>query len=311
MFPETCDYILSCIEHKLQRTTYGTPMIPPRTLFLLALWRLATPDSFRSICERFNIGRSTALYITRRVVKALVELTPIIIKWLSDERVNEVWAGFENTSGFPKVIGAIDGTHINIPAPRKDPECYINRKGHHSIQLQAICDHKCQFTHCYVGHVGSVHDQRVFRQSEVQSYLGNATKFPQDSHLIDDSAYKLHQNMMIPYRDNGHLTHRQKNYNFCHASTRIVIERAFGLLKGRFRSLLTIFAMDRVDLIPVHILACCILHNICIMRGDEIDLELNMEETMDVIEDNAENVPACAGSAKRDMISKTLRIRHV
>lgn len=93
---------------------------------------------FRSICERFNVGRSTALYIIRRVVKALVELAPAVIKWPTGERLNEVWEGFKNTSGFPKVIGAIDGTHINIPSPRKNPECYVNRKGHYSIQLQ-VC----------------------------------------------------------------------------------------------------------------------------------------------------------------------------
>lgn len=91
-----------------------------------------------SICERFNVGRSTALYITRRVVNSLVELASVIIKWPTGERVDEVWAGFENTSGFPKIIGAIDGTHINIPAPNKYPESYVNRKGHHSIQLQ-VC----------------------------------------------------------------------------------------------------------------------------------------------------------------------------
>lgn len=83
----------------------------------------------RSICERFNVGRSTSLYITRLVVKTLVELAPMIIKWPTSERVNEIWAGgFENMSGFPKVIEAIDGTHINIPAPKNNPECYVNRK---------------------------------------------------------------------------------------------------------------------------------------------------------------------------------------
>lgn len=92
----------------------------------------------RSISDRFNVGRSTALQITRRVVSALVKLAPLVIKWPTNERVDQVWAGFEATSGFPKVIGAIDGTHINIPAPKENPEAYVNRKGHHSIQLQVI-----------------------------------------------------------------------------------------------------------------------------------------------------------------------------
>lgn len=43
---------------------------------------------------------------------------------------------FKEASGFPKVIGAIDGTHIKIEAPTENPVDYINRKGYHSIQLQ-------------------------------------------------------------------------------------------------------------------------------------------------------------------------------
>jgi len=93
---------------------------------------------FRSICERFNVGRNTALYITRRVVRALVDLAPVIIKWPTDERLNKVWEGFESMSTFPKVIGAIDGTHINIPVPKHYPESYVNRKGHHSIQTSSV-----------------------------------------------------------------------------------------------------------------------------------------------------------------------------
>lgn len=111
-------------------------MISPRVQCLLTLWRLATPDSLRSIADRFDVGRSTALYITRRVVSAIVDLAPIVIKWPKDERVNQVLAGFQRSSGFSKVIGAIDGTHINIQAPKHYPEAYVNRKGHYAIQLQ-------------------------------------------------------------------------------------------------------------------------------------------------------------------------------
>ncbi|KAK9873258.1 hypothetical protein WA026_021747 [Henosepilachna vigintioctopunctata] len=70
--------------------------------------------------------------------------------------------------------------HINIPAPREHPECYVNRRGHHSIQLQAISDAQCKFIHCYAGNVGSVHDARVLRLSEVNDYLNDEHKFPND-----------------------------------------------------------------------------------------------------------------------------------
>ncbi|KAJ8914251.1 hypothetical protein NQ315_003616 [Exocentrus adspersus] len=305
---ETFDYILSIIGPRLKRLFPGTAMISPEKQFLIAIWRLATPDSLRSICERFNVGRSTALYITRRVTRAVNELSPVFIRWPTEDKVQQIWAGFEAVSGFPKVIGAIDGTHINIPAPSANPESYINRKGCHSVILQAVCDHSGCFLHCYAGHVGSVHDQLVFRLSEVYGYLGDAEKFPEDSHLIGDSAYKLHENLLVPYRDNGHLTERQRNYNFCHSSARMAIERSFGTLKGRFR--LTVLPMRKIDSITTHIIACCGLHSICSFRGDDLLITIN--------EGDADNIPrnvnmrhdvAQVGVAKRDLVCQRLLIR--
>ena len=37
---------------------------------------------------------------------------------------------------FPRIIGAIDGTHIRIRAPTKDRVAYINRKKFHSLNTQ-------------------------------------------------------------------------------------------------------------------------------------------------------------------------------
>ncbi|XP_071576255.1 putative nuclease HARBI1 [Temnothorax nylanderi] len=208
----TFHHILHLIKPSLLRSKSGRKTLSPEKQFLIAIWKMATPDSYRSISEKFNP---------------------------QGNRAQEVMMGFTVASAFPRIIGAIDGTHINIRAPHVSPECYVNRKGHHSIQLQAVCDHERRFIHCVAGHVGSVHDQRVFRLSEVHNYLQDPRKFSNDSYLVGDAAYSLHENLMTPYRDNGHLTHKQKNYNFCHSSARMVIERTFGLLKGRFRSLLT------------------------------------------------------------------------
>lgn len=139
--------------------------------------------------------------------------------------------------------------------------------------MQAVCDHTRYFTHIYVGNVGSVHDARVFRLSSLQEYINNPAKFPNNTHLIGDTAYALHKHLLVPYSDNGHLTQYQKNYNSCLSSTRMVIERSFGLLKGRWRSLLHVLAMNYVEFIPYHTLACCILHNICLLQKDELDMQ--------------------------------------
>lgn len=58
------------------------------------------------------------------------------ITWPNRARAEEIWSYIKNKHKFPKVIGAVDGTHIKITAPKLHPEAYINRKGYHSIQLQ-------------------------------------------------------------------------------------------------------------------------------------------------------------------------------
>jgi len=52
----------------------------------------------------------------------------------------------------------------------------------------------------------------------------------------------------------------------------MIVERSLGLLKGRFRSILDNLPMTRTNLIPKYIIACCILHNICLLHDDVIDI---------------------------------------
>lgn len=79
----------------------------------------------------------------RRVTHSLANLAPLFIVWPGTARASKVMNGFSATSSFPGAIGAIDETHINIPAPHKHPETYVNRKGRHSTQLQVF------YHHCY------------------------------------------------------------------------------------------------------------------------------------------------------------------
>ena len=40
------------------------------------------------------------------------------------------------------MIGCVDGTHVKIQGPTENENDYGNRKGFHSINVQAICNHK-------------------------------------------------------------------------------------------------------------------------------------------------------------------------
>ena len=52
------------------------------------------------------------------------------------EQAIVVEEGFEQISGFPRVIGAVDGCHVPIRTPSEYPQSYLNRLKSHSIILQ-------------------------------------------------------------------------------------------------------------------------------------------------------------------------------
>lgn len=131
--------------------------------------------------------------------------------------------------------------------------------------------------HCYAGQAGSVHDMRVFRLSKFENMCTNAN-FPNDSHILGDAAYRLTKYVMVPFKDNGHLSNGQTNFNYHLSSARMIVERSLGLLKGRFRSLLDTLPIQRTDLISKYIIACCILHNICLLQNDMIDIPIIVNE---------------------------------
>lgn len=185
---------------------------------------------------------------------------------------------------MPGVVGAVDGTHIAIIAPGQHHANYVNRKGFHSIVAQLICDHNMMFMSVNVGWPGSVHDARVFRTSRIGRRIINNTLLPAHFHLVGDAAYPLCTNLMTPFKDIGNLTRQQQRYNYCQSSTRIVIERSIGQLKGRFRKLKMLDCSQ--SKVCNFTQFCCCLHNICITEGD-----LLQDNEVD-IEDQVNNGPA-------------------
>ncbi|XP_033935689.1 uncharacterized protein [Pseudochaenichthys georgianus] len=91
-----------------------------------------------------------------------------------------------------------------------------------------------------------------------------------------------------------------QRFNSHHSRARSIIERAFGVMKTRFRS---IFLQAKCTTpSPQIITACAVLHNICIGAGDIMAPEEDTVE--DAAEDEGENVlEAVSGAPWRDQLS--------
>lgn len=82
------------------------------------------------------MGNATAWQAVKRVVKALCLFCNYFIYWPTFEEAEITSRHIQRKYNFPGVIGAVDGTHVTIAASKENALAYINRKGHHSVQLQ-------------------------------------------------------------------------------------------------------------------------------------------------------------------------------
>ncbi|XP_033102404.1 protein ANTAGONIST OF LIKE HETEROCHROMATIN PROTEIN 1-like [Anneissia japonica] len=132
----------------------------------IAIYRLSTNCDLRSIGNAFGVARSTVCVIVHLVCHHLcTHFRDQFIVWPTGNKLDETVNGFLRLYGFPQCAGAIDGSHIQILAPHQYHTDYSNRKGWHSIVLQAVADHNLRFTDVFVGWPGRAHDARILRNS--------------------------------------------------------------------------------------------------------------------------------------------------
>jgi len=229
----------------------------------------------------------------------------------TEDAVREVVDKFNEKHGFQKCIGAIDGTHVFIKQPIENPTDYLNRKNRSSLNIQAVCDYRYCFTDVVEKWPGSVHDSRIFYNSKVNEMLKAsvipsmpktiiADARPVPVCILGDPAYPLLPYVMKEFPGGGH-TLQEQYFGFCLSSARMVIECAFGRLKGRFGAPKREMDIKLTDL-PYVIYAWFVLHNYCeinneILQNERIERAIQYERESQPPQIHARN-QACEATSK-------------
>lgn len=149
----------------------------------------------------------------------------------------------------------------------------MNRKGYYSINVEAVCDYKLRFLAVNAKFPGSCHDSGIWTTSAVRQCMMRRS----DSWLLGDQGYPLEPWLLTPIAEASNP--QEEKYNKIHIKARNVIERAFGVLKSRFRCLSKHRALHYSHEKAVSIInACTILHNICLAKCSLMEEELEEVE---------------------------------
>lgn len=108
---------------------------------MLALRFFASESFMEVIGDTMGYDKSKVSRAVENVTNALLTKKDQFLKWPTQEEIKKSKENFYLRGGFPGVFGCIDGTHVRIQAPSDNEPTYVNRKGWHSINVQAICSH--------------------------------------------------------------------------------------------------------------------------------------------------------------------------
>ncbi|CAD6238155.1 unnamed protein product [Miscanthus lutarioriparius] len=298
---ETFDMICDALGSSVAKEdTMLRAAIPVRQRVAVCIWRLATGEPLRLVSKRFGLGISTCHKLVLEVCAAIKSvLMPRFLQWPDESAAARFKETFERSSGVPGVIGAMYTTHIPIIAPKISVAAYFNRrhternqKTSYSITLQGVVGPDGAFTDVCIGWPGSMPDDQVLEKSMLHQRA--AAGMMHESWLVGGASYPLMDWVLVPYT-HPNLTWTQHGFNEKVCELRRVAVEAFARLKARWACLQKRTEVKLQDL-PVVLGACCVLHNICELRGEEVDPAIRCELVDD--ETTPEN-PLRSETAKR------------
>ena len=151
----------------------------------------------------------------------------------------------------------------------------------YTLNAQAVCDEKGLFIDVEIKWPGSIHDARVYANSQLsKSFVSGSFPScfqelipggsPVPPVLIGDPAYPLLPNIMKEYATC--MESKQIYFNNQLRCVRNQIECAFGRLKARWRILNRLIDVE-LDFAVEMTYACFVLHNFCEVNNVELNNE--------------------------------------
>ncbi|XP_052814780.1 putative nuclease HARBI1 isoform X3 [Mya arenaria] len=203
---------------------------------LVGLRVLSKGNFLSEVADLHGISKQTASRVLHEFVDAVNRNIDNIRFQRTQQELAEAKLGFYKRCKIANIVGAVDGTLVPIIAPKDSGEAYICRKGFHAINVMATCSHDRRFIDIVAKWPGSQHDSSVMNTSSLKEHMESE----RPGMLLADSGYPLTNSLLTPLANP--VTPAEARYNNAQSKGRMVIEQSFGILKGRFRCVISILS---------------------------------------------------------------------
>lgn len=202
---------------------------------------------------------------------------------------------------FPNCIGAIDGKHVIIQAPKNSGSLYWNYKKTYSIVLLALVDPCYNFIAVDLGAYGKNSDGGILANSNLGKSLENNklnvpkikalpnTNIELPMVIVGDEAFPLKRYLMRPYPGRG-LTNDKAIFNYRLSRARRISENAFGILQQKFRIFNRTLQGDPGNLTNIVMTACILYNFIRKIEGYKFSEQVLNESEADGKSDRSSNL---------------------
>ena len=284
-----------CRNSLVSRIARKTALTPEQKM-LIFLDYIRSSTIQRSAGKELYAGvhQTTVCRIIKEVAMAINEYFHQFVVFPNENEKDAIAKQFLARDSIPGVYGCIDGSHIFVKRPPSGnvpaPERFYNRKSCYSINMVVVCDHTYKIRYFSARYPGSVHDARIFNESFLKQNMLQQFDPERPRFILGDEAFPCSNVLLTPInRARANIPAKQR-YNRLIRKSRWKVESCFGVLKSRFRVLLS---EQRTSLKVTRLVvkACVILHNFTVMycNGglDEIDLGLGevQQEMLDEFDD--------------------------
>lgn len=133
--------------------------------------------------------------------------------------------------------------------------------------LQTIVNGNLQFMDVEAGFSGRAHDMGIFKHTNFGRRGLDWLK--PGFYVLADAGYAVCNTIVRPFDERENTSRQVTRLNMNISSSRMVVERAYGILKNRFRSLLRGIHVYDIQECTLWFVVAVILHNICRSSDDQ------------------------------------------